>query len=171
MLGLTFRSKDPWPLKFTRHNFDVECLNVQRCSVVYDRHEHSLWVYKAAGLHPRANWKSDWRASYGVGTGFPPPAEVDWVSLDGTEHHSRIDIGAMFKDRLVRHNVPREDIPEGWLAAKAINPLPIDVLMEVNDRTVTVYTRAHVATKSLRVPGNDYSNYRSDLIEVWTHTY
>jgi hypothetical protein len=172
MFGLTSRSKDPWPLKFTRHNFEAACHNTQRCSVVYDRDQFTRrYEFEASGPPPAGDWKQRWTAGTGVDKCFPPPAQVDWISLDGTEHHARIDIGAMFKDRLVRHNVPREDIPEGWLAANAIDPVSIHVLMEINDRTITVYTRAHVATKSLRVPGNDYSNYRNDLIEVWTHTY
>jgi hypothetical protein len=170
MFGLISRSKDPWPLKFTRHNFGARAYNVQRNSVIYDRHEHGARE-EPAGPEPSADWRRDWNAGYGVGTGFPPPAQVDWISLDGTEHHARVDIGALFKDRLVRHNVPREDIPEGWLAANAIDPISIDVLMEINDRTITVYTRALVATKEPQIPGNPRSMGRNDLIEVWTHTY
>ncbi len=62
-----------------------------------------------AGPAPSTDWREDWNAGYGVGTGFPSPAEVNWVYLDGTEHHAEIDIGALFKTRLVRHNVPKED--------------------------------------------------------------
>ncbi|RXR03420.1 hypothetical protein EPA99_13340 [Pseudoxanthomonas composti] len=171
MFGLNFGSKDPWPLKFGTHSFDAVCFNVVRCSVIYDRHQHSLHEYEPAGAPLRPDWKDSWRASYGVGTGFPPPAQVDWISQDGTEHHAQVDIGALFKDRLVRHNVPKEEIPEGWLAANAIEPVPIDVLMEINDRTITIYTRALVATRTPQIPGNPRSMGRRDLIEVWTHTY
>lgn len=172
MFGLNFGSKDPWPLRFTRHHFEAACFNTLRCSVIYDRDQFTRpFMFEPSGAPPAGDWRRRWSAGTGVDSCFPPPAQVDWVSLDGTEHHAQIDIGALFKDRLVRHNVPKEDIPEGWLAANAVEPIPIDVLMEVNDRTIIVCTRAHVATKSLRVPGNDFSNYRDDLIEVWTHTY
>lgn len=172
MFGLSSRPKDPWPLRFTRHNFDAACFNTLRCSIIYDRDQFARpYDFEPSGPPPLNDWKERWSAGSSVDQNFPPPAQVDWTSLDGTEHHAQIDIGALFKDRLVRHNVPRDDIPEGWLAANAIDPVPIDVLMEINDRTITVYTQAHIATKSLRVPGNDFSNYRKDLIEVWTHTY
>ena len=38
---------------------------------------------------------------------------VAWVSKDGSSHHATVDIGDIFKDRLIRHNVPREEIREG----------------------------------------------------------
>lgn len=170
MFGLTSRSNDPWPLKFARHNFGARAYNVQRCSVIYDRHEHGVRE-EAAGPPLDIDWRNDWNAGYGVGAGFPPPAEASWISLDGTRHRAEIDIAKLFKDRVVRHNVPKEDIPEGWLVANGIDPIPVDILMEVNDRTITVYTRAHVTTKEPQIPGNPRSCHRNDLIEVWTHTY
>jgi len=170
MFGLSSRSTDPWPLKFTRHNFGARAYNVLRNRVIYDRHVHGERE-TPPGPEPDGDWRSDWISGYGVGTGFPPPAQVDWIILDGTEHHAEIDVDALFKDRLVRHHVPKEDIPEGWLAANAIDPIPVDVLMEINDRTVTIYARAHVTTKEPQIPGNPRSCHRTDLIEVWTHTY
>jgi len=172
MFGLSSRSRDPWPLKFTRHSFSAKCFNTQRCSVIYDRDQFTRpYSLDPSGPPPQNDWKERWSAGSSVDQNFPPPAQVDWISLDGAEHHTEVDIGALFKDRLVRHHVAKEDIPEGWLAAKAVNPVPIDVLMEINDRTVTVYTRAHVATKEPQIPGNPRSTGRDDLIEVWTHTY
>jgi len=49
--------------------------------------------------------------------------KVDWLSLDGREHHAQVDLAKVFKDRLVRHNVPKEYVPEGWLAAWGVDPL------------------------------------------------
>src|SRR3546814_7992568 len=43
---------------------------------------------------------------------FPPPAVVSWRSKDGTPLRAEVDIDKIFKDRLIRHNVAREDIPE-----------------------------------------------------------
>ncbi|WDS37782.1 hypothetical protein [Pseudoxanthomonas sp.] len=170
MFGLNLGSKDPWPLKFGTHSFGARAYNVQRCTVIYDRHEHGIRE-QPVGPPESSDWRSNWNAGYGVGTGFPPAAQVSWISADGTPLDAEVDIAKLIKDRLVRHNVPKDDIPEGWLAAKAVNPVPIDVLMEINDRTITVYTRALVATKEPQIPGNPRSMGRRDLIEVWTHTY
>ena len=45
------------------------------------------------------------------------------------------------------------------------------VLLEIDDRTVTVYTRTMIPTRTEQVPGNRFSTSRDDLIQVWTHTY
>lgn len=97
--------------------------------------------------------------------------KIDWVSSDGVEHHTQVELSDIFADRLVRHNVPRQDVAESWLAAKSVNPLPVDILMEVNDRTVSIYMKALVFTREPQIPGNPGSSGRADLVLSWTRTY
>src|SRR3546814_1382825 len=94
-----------------------------------------------------------------------PPAVVSWRSKDGTPLRAEVDIDKIFKDRLIRHNVAREDIPE---KAGVHNP---DIVLEVDDRTINVYMRAFVPTKEPQTPGNKHSNFRNDLIKVFSRTY
>ena len=154
-----------WPLWFIAHDFGAHCFNTQSCSIIY------------RGFHHGSDQPAPSVESYGrplekllsAGRGpipnFPPPAAVTWRSKDGTPLSAEIDIGEIFKDRLIRHNVKREDIPE---TASIMNP---GIILEVNDRTINVYMQAHISTKQLQKPGNKYSDFRNDLIKVFTRTY
>lgn len=154
-----------WPLWFTAHDFGVHCFDTERCEVLY------------RGLPHGSDEPTPSVASYGrpleellsAGRGpilnFPAPAVVNWESKDGSSHHAEIDIGKIFQDKLIRHKVAREDIPEG------ISIGSTDIILEVNGRTITVYTRTHIPTKELQIPGNKYSDFKNDLIKVFSHTY
>ncbi|MDT1028364.1 hypothetical protein RNH99_30670, partial [Pseudomonas paraeruginosa] len=61
---------------------------------------------------------------------FPPPAEVSWRSKDQSEHKALIDIGEIFSDGLVRHQVAREDIAPGVSIGDP------EIILEVDDRTI-----------------------------------
>ena len=157
-----------WPLKFVQHDFGVRCYSTYGCRVDYNGHrhvDHPDDVLRASTdeIHPDALRNSS--ASYLGVMNFPEPARVSWRSRDGVRHEARIDIGGIFRDQLILHEVPRDDIPEG---VSILNPA---IILEVNDRTINVYMRARVPTKSLRTPGNPYSDYRKDLILAWTRTY
>ena len=174
MLGLKslFPPADPWPLKFRRHNFDARCYNTLHCRVLYNNFNFTLLhEFEPSGAPERPDWKDGWGAGHIIGDTFAPPVQAWWTASDGSKHHAEINLDKLFKDRLVRHNVPKEDIPEGWLAAWGIEPLGVGILMEVNDRTINVYMKALIATKEPQIPGNPHSTGRRDLIRVWTHTY
>ncbi len=96
---------------------------------------------------------------------FLPPAIVTWRSKDGTPHEAEVDIGEIFKDQLIRHKVPRQDI-----STKGSLPLP-EIILEVNDRTINVYMRATIWLKEPRIPGNRLSNQQNDLIKAYSRTY
>lgn len=166
-----FAPADPWPLKFKQHNFNAYCYNTLRCSVIYNKFQFSLSLFESSGPTPAGDYRSRWSGTNIIGDHFAKPVKVDWLSLDGSRHHAQVDLAKMFKDRLVRHNVPREDIPEGWLAAWGVEPLGVDILMEVNDRTINVYMKALIITKEPQIPGIPGSKAREDLIQVWTNTY
>src|SRR3546814_3152708 len=59
-----------------------------------------------------AKYPNNMRAGYSSIANFPQPAIVTWRSKDGTPHHAEVDIGDIFKDRLIRHNLQREEISE-----------------------------------------------------------
>src|SRR3546814_14273196 len=79
---------------------------------------------------------------------FPPAAIGTRRSKDGTPHHAEVDIGDIFKDRLIRHNLQREEISE---TSSISHP---GIILEVNDRTINVYMRARIPTKELQIPWN-----------------
>ena len=156
-----------WPLKFKRHSFGAWCYDTQYCSVWYGGMESGRNTPSPPSSKYGPGYLDHWRGGYSVDN-FPPPADVTWRSKDGTEHKTAIDIGALFRDELVRHNVPREEIrevPDGKLGT---NP---GILVEVNDRTIRVYMRARIPTKHMQIPGNQYSDFRHDLILVQTTHY
>jgi hypothetical protein len=159
---------NPWPLKFEKYSFDARCYNTLRCSIIYSNAQHSIRVDQPSGPPPLPDWKSNRNSSYTPydNRNFAPPAGIDWVSLDGTRHSAQVDFAEIFKDRLIRHGVSREEIPEGWA-----HRLSIDVLLEVNDRTINVYMGSHIAMKEPQIPGNPYSYSRDFLTLMWSKTY
>ncbi|WP_455289654.1 hypothetical protein [Cupriavidus necator] len=185
MPNATRQSKRPntaatWPLRFNNYSFGVRCFNTQRCSIVYDQHEFGKAergsdgnIYDKPSEPPYApNWKEDWSGSYRPYVYDPiSPVEIKWTSLDGEAHEAAIDLEALFQDRLVLHSVPREEVPEGWLATCAVEPVSPHILVEVNDRTINVYMRALIYTKSEKIAGNPYSDFRDDLVLAGTNTY
>jgi hypothetical protein len=161
----------PWPFTFKGpHAFATYCYNTQRCRVIYNNHLFARFLDTPTPAPASPDYRDHWYATYGVmcDDGFPPPAQVDWTAHDGAMLHAQVDINSIFKDRRILHNVPREEIPEGWKPSKFDTP---DIFLEVNDRTVSVYMRDLIATKGLREPNNPDSNYRSDVVLAWTHTY
>jgi hypothetical protein len=160
-----------WPLRFKRHNFGARCFDTLDCSVAYDNFEHGGYdrhkpTRSSASYGP--DYLKGWNGSYGGIDNFPPPAKVSWISKDGTRHEADIDIGDLFKDQVVLHHVPREelaDLPDGKYN---LNP---SILLEVNDRTIRIYMAARIATKHLQIPGNQYSSARYDLVLVKTYTF
>jgi len=161
----TDRASD-WPLKFRAHNFGAHCFDTQRCEILYRGFPHGEKDRPAPSI---ASYGRPHESLLSAGRGpipnFPPPAKVTWISKDGASHQAEVDMGAIFADQLVRHNLKREEIsPEGSL------PLP-DIILEVDDRTINVYMRATIWTKQLQIPGNRLSNQRRDLTKVHGRTY
>lgn len=159
-----------WPLVFHAHWFGSDCFSTRSCKVLY------AGMPEGAMIEGEEHKSRPSVESYGIplkkllrgGRGpipnFPSPAVVDWRSADGSSHHAEIDIGEIFKDQLVRHHVPREDVGATY------NPQP-EIMLEVNDRTINVYMRAHISTRALQKPGNPYSDFRDDLIKVFSRDY
>lgn len=160
-----------WPLRFRSHSFSVYCYDTYGCKVVYAGHrqlsEDDQELQPSSASYGPA-YQRNWSGSHLMIQNFPAPAEVRWRSKDGELHEARIDIGELFKDQLIRHNVARDemsDVPDGRFRNEP------GILMEVNDRTIRVYMRVHISTKKLQSPGNRYSGFRNDLVLVRTYNY
>lgn len=157
-----------WPLRFQRHRFGAYCFDTWGCQIVYNGFPHGR--SEPETLSPSAaSYGDDLRQRMKGGhldiRNFPGPAEVRWRSKDKTEHEARIDIAEIFRDQLVRHEVAREDIAEG---ASIGEP---EIILEVDDRTINVYSRCFIPLKRPMDPGNPHSDYRADLIKVFSRSY
>ncbi|HZF96811.1 MAG TPA: hypothetical protein VEY92_00960 [Pseudoxanthomonas sp.] len=157
-----------WPFRFKRHNFGAACYSTYGCKLVYADLLHL--DQPEDELQPSSeSIGSDYRENFGAGragiVNFPPPAAITWRSKDGTLHRAEVDMAAIFKDELILHNVPREDVLEDTSVGDP------EIILEVNDRTINVYMKAFISIKSLRMPGNPHSDYRNDLILAYTRTY
>ena len=156
-----------WPLTFSAHQFGAFSYSTYGCKLFYrgrpqlDEPEDVLQI-SSDGV---PNYPNNLDGSWGPIKNFPPPAQVTWRSKDGQRHQAEVDIGDIFKDQLIRHRVPREDI-------STVGSLPLpEIILEVNDRTINVYMKAIIWTNSLQIPGNRLSNQRSDMIKVYSRTY
>ena len=159
--------QNEWPLRFEKHGFSARCYDTVGCKVLYNDFYH---IKKAENeiSPPPANdqYQESWtKMPYGGIENFPPAAIVSWRTKDGVAHEEKVDIAGIFKDQKILHNVKEEEIPEG---AKIASP---DIILIVNDRTISVYMKAHIPLKQLAIPGNKYSDFKNDLILAHSHTY
>jgi len=165
-----------WPLWFHDYAFEATCYNTLRCSIIFARHQHALTPHLSSpsGQPHDPDWKKDWYAGFSTGEdfqrhGFPSPVDIRWTALDGVEREIALDLDTVFPERLILHNVPEEEVREDWKASRHLRR--VQILLEVNDRTVNVYMRAWVITKHLQDPANPRSNSRRDLMLAWTRTW
>jgi hypothetical protein len=156
-----------FPLRFSEHDFDTHCYNTLRCKVIYAGFDFNRSdADTPSPAPPPGDYRQHWRyAGFAGVPNFPPPADVQWTSLDGVAHTAKVDIGAIFKDQRALYNVPDEEIPDGSWGREP------NIYLEVNDRTINVYMQSIIATKTEQIPGNKHSRRRDDVILAWTHTY
>ncbi|RMH89013.1 hypothetical protein EBB59_11115 [Lysobacter pythonis] len=154
-----------WPLKFTAHNFSTGCFDTQTCSILYGNFPHGPERPAPSVESYGRPFEKLYAAKRLAIRNFPPPAIVTWRSRDGTPHRAEVDMAEIFKDGLIRHHLRREEI------ANTTNMFVPDIILEVNDRTINVYMRAHISTIKEQKPGNPHSNFRNDLIKVYSQTY
>ncbi|QDE40917.1 hypothetical protein FIV34_17710 [Luteibacter pinisoli] len=174
--------QEPWPIRFHEHTFVAALYNTLACSFLYNNYQFGTqkrdWTgqvfERPSGPGPEdrsARWNSGHIIVPKNGQTFPGPVELAWTSLDNTPLQASVDLDAMFKDRLVLHNVSREEVKEAWLKTLSIQPVTPKILVELNDRTVSVYMKAMVATEKEQVPGDPYTQSRSEPVLAWKHTY
>ncbi|WP_017115257.1 hypothetical protein, partial [Xanthomonas vasicola] len=160
------------PIPFADHAFGAMCYDTYGCKVLYDgRYEANdpddVKQISSASLGDGYPGNLD-SGTIGIRNfpHFPPPAEVTWRSKDGQPHHALVDLDAIFKDKVVLHHVPQEQLPP--ILQADISP---HIILEVNDRTINVYMKAMVQTTVQQKPGNEYSYFRNDPILAYTKTY
>lgn len=164
--GTTKVVPNEFPLRFKKHNFESHCYNTIGCSVLYYRtYQTKKGEDEVSPAPVNAQYKKYWGGAMHIAIpNFPPPAVVKWKSMDGTAHEASIDIASIFNDELIRHNVPQDDLPVET-AATVGGP---DIFLEVNDRTVNVYTKATIYLKDTATRNGES---REDLILAWSRTY
>lgn len=162
-----------WPLRFSKHAMVTGCYDTIGCRIRYA----GVWQEfdepderRRSSASIGADYRDHLRGGHIAIPNFPEPMEITWRSKDGTPLRARIDIGEIFKDELVRHNVPRERIPLDVtsLAPDTVHP---DIVVEVNDRTVRVYMRSRIPVDYETIPGNRYSDVIIELIEVAAYVF
>ena len=157
-----------WPLRIKRRFvFGGRCVNTTECLISYDglryasaRRNISEDPYSSKAIR-------DWSAGQ-FSAAFDYPVHVTWRSLDGVARSAVLDLDKIFSDRIIRHVVPRQEVP--MLPKGAYNLAP-SVLVEVNDRIIHVYTRAFIPTRHVQRLAGRPIYYRHDLILVKTLTY
>jgi hypothetical protein len=157
-----------WPLRFKSHSFGAFCYDTLTCKIRYANLEHGSDKPSPPSSTYGPKYLDHLSGGHGMIRNFPSPARVSWRSKDGQSHEAEIDIGEIFQDELIRHNVSREemaDVPDGEYQNEP------SIILEVNDRTIRVWMRAHIPTKELQKPGNPYSDFRNDLILAKAYTY
>ncbi len=174
ILGKLFKKRiprEPWPLRFDSFSFNARCYHTLRCRVVFAK---SHQVSERDDIEPSGepyapDWKNHWKAGYIISAEdvFPPPVDIRWTAMDGVERTTKIDLEKIFPERLILHNAREEEVMEGW----GLEHRHVDILLEVNDRTINVYMRAWVALKQRRDPADRMSDDLRDLILAWTKTY
>lgn len=160
---------EQWPFRFKLHSFGVACYSTYDCKVLYagQRIENPDDALTISSESIGPDYKDNLSGGRLGIRNFPPPAIVTWRSKDGSPHRAEVDMAEIFKDELVLHNVPKQDVEENALRGIG-DP---EIILEVNDRTINVYMKAFISTRSFRTPGNPQSRYRDDLILAHTRTY
>ena len=153
------------PFTFKGHNFGSHCFDTIGCKVFYANRYMVLDEEDRVAPSPKSvDFFAKLSASDLDIPNFPPPAVVTWKSKDGTPHKAEIDIAQIFSDRIIRHNVAKEDLPTETIATLD-NP---DIVLVVNDRTISVYMRATIYLKDTATRKREM---RDEMILAFSQTY
>lgn len=149
------------PIRFSTHAFGAHCFGGAGCRVEYsgrvirNRSDNEL-----NPPLPSTDLGELIVAPHIGIPNFPAPASVSWTSEDGDSLQALVDIGAIFADQLVRHDVPAAELPR--FLYSEIEP---EILVVVRDRQLDVFMRA-------RIPiANEGAGVRNSLVLVDSQTY
>lgn len=159
------QNRPPRPTHFRHHAFSAECGNTRSCKVIYaNRYQVEQIEGSPVSSLMDGVIRSARHAQIGI-RNFPDPAIVSWHSLDGDKHEAEIDIAELFKNRVILHADPVEDVEDD-----SVNGEPT-VMLVVNDRTVQVYMQSMVYLK--KAPGKQDERYiaRHDSVLAYSKTY
>ena len=143
-------------LKFSTHDFGILCYGgITNLELVYAGSSHEL-CFDTPG---REKLPSDEKRGPGFLSGsypaFAGPVEMEWNARDGTHLTHTIDLDEVFKDRVVLHTADSARIYK----AKPISGGEPTIIVEVNDRTVSVYMK--VSLQLVRADPTDTGRDRS----------
>lgn len=158
--------RNTFPLKFKKHNFGAYCFNTIGCKVLYAGMYHIRRDEIEVTPPPPLDYLNRVSASTIAIENFPPPAVVTWRSLDDTSHEAKVDIGAIFKDQRILHHVPQDEIPTETRPYSSV-----DIIVVINDHTLSVYMKTEIYLKNPRDPSNPHSNMAHEMTLAYTHTY
>lgn len=151
-------------IPFHDHVFGARCYDTLRCRVLYD----NAYIVKDDG--PRGPFTARDRDNLGGGWGnldFPSVARVNWVSKDGASHDEKIDLGEIFRSRMVRYadDLNVNDVDLG------VPPSAPDITLVVEDRSIHVYMKAWVWLIRPRFPNRKNSDFRHDSVVVYSQKF
>lgn len=155
--------RNTFPLKFKEHDFGAFCFNTLTCKIVYAGAVHGEDGPSSA---PTPDYLKNLSGGHGGIKNFPSPAVVTWRSLDGVGHEEKVDIREIFKDQRVFHRVPEQDIPTETAAFSGP-----EIILVVNDRTVSVYMKTMIYLKERRIPTDRFSDMVEETTLAYTRTY
>ncbi|MBB3229148.1 hypothetical protein FHW69_003800 [Luteibacter sp. Sphag1AF] len=155
-----------FPLTFKDHNFSAYCFSTRGCRVFYngryDVHDSEEEISRP--LMGDAHLQDLYAVRIGIQS-FPEPALVAWRSKDGSYHEAKVDLDEIFKKRRVVHDVDEKEILKD---AAVLDP---DIILVVDDRTISVYMKAYIPLKHPENPANKYSNARDELVLAYRQLY
>ncbi|QSQ46648.1 hypothetical protein ISN34_07315 [Xanthomonas translucens pv. translucens] len=169
------KSSEPWPLRFDSYSFGARCYHTLRCSIVFDKQQHTSSDLDSPSGEPYASdWKDHWTGGFGSTEefetrGFPSTIDIRWTAMDGVERYIEIDLEKVFPGHMILHKVPKDEVFDVWVERER---KIVDILLEVNDRTINIYMKAWVLTNRLKSPNDpNLKLSKNDLILAWTKTY
>lgn len=151
-------------ISFHDHGFDAKCYDTLRCRVAYD----NSYVVNDGG--PRGPFTDSDRENLGSHWSildFPSVAEVAWTSKDGADHHEKIDLGAIFRSRLIRYPA---DLDVNDVDLRPYSGTP-DIILVVEDRSIHVYMKAWISLLKPRYPGREHSDFRHDPVVAFSQKF
>lgn len=151
-------------IPFYDHSFGARCFDTLRCRVLYDN------AYIVNSGSPSGPFTESARNNLSGGWGnleFPSVARVTWTSKDGTNHDEKIDIGHIFRSRMVRY--PSDlDVNDVKIS---VPPSAPDIVLVVEDRSIHIYMKAWISLLRPRFPGRENSDFRHDPVVAYSQTF
>jgi hypothetical protein len=153
------------PFTFKGHNFGAHCFDTVGCKIFYAGRYVVMDEENEVRASPKnPDYFTDLSASHLDIPNFPVPATVTWKSKDGSQLKAEVDMAEIFKDQVIRHNVAKEDLPTETIATLD-EP---EIILVVNDRTISVYMRAAIFMKDTSVRKREI---RDETILAFKRTY
>lgn len=151
-------------MPFFDHSFSSFCFDTIKCRVLYHNR------YDAINDEPTGSLTEGIRKSLGahwILFDLPSVTRVTWTSKDGAAHDETIDLGKIFRSRLVRY-ASDLDVHDVDLDVYYGGP---EVILVVEDRSIHVYMKARIVLRHSADPSNRQANTRNDLVVAYTHKF